>query len=643
VRASTVDAKGRFVPLRTIDARGGSWVATVVTTFCVVLLAQLVRAYVPLAFELGEEIDGSRGYMTAGAVAAVAFASPALAAVGGLAGRGRTALVAAVVMLGGARLGIQLVHPIPVWLGTLAVAVGLLAVPVVVGAVRRVAQDGALLVGVLLGLALDTAIRAGALTWDLVWQDGIVPVGVALATVALAVAAAVSVPLRGWSSSTPPSLRLAAFGPFLALQLLFLQNPASLASQSDLSLPVAAGAVLLIDAVALAAAGLQPRFGPLVAVVLSAMAAVGGYLLVDASGAAAMLTFGAEQVLLVLLLGKALIPEPSRRLRPGPLAASCALGSLAFVVVVFAYQAAFEVALPLPNAYVAPAAAAIVGFAAVPRRGTIAAIPARVAVVPLALLAVPALVGIGAPERSTAPAESPDVRVVVYNVHGGVTVDGQVDPQATADAIEAQDPDVVVLNEVGRGWPIFGTLDAAEWLARRLEMPYLFEPAADLRFGDAVLSRLPVVASSGGRLPFGAGPQQRSYLSVTFDVGDGRELVVIGTHLQESGSDPETRTRQIEFLLDAWGGATPAVVAGDMNMQPGEDDVQLFLDAGLVSVQDEIGDPCEPTAFEPKPEKPCDRPDWIFATPDLRLSGFEITRTSASDHLPITVAVTVPR
>jgi endonuclease/exonuclease/phosphatase family metal-dependent hydrolase len=250
------------------------------------------------------------------------------------------------------------------------------------------------------------------------------------------------------------------------------------------------------------------------------------------------------------------------------------------------------------------------------------------------------LVGLSAPEIGTSTAKDATVRILVFNIHGGVNVDGQVDPEATALAIEAQRPDVVVLNEVARGWPIFGGLDAVEWLSRRLEMPYQFEGAADLQFGNAILSRLPVIASSGGQLPFGEGPQQRSYLSVTFGV-DGRELVVIGTHLQESASDPQTRTRQIESLLGAWGGVTPAFVAGDMNMQPGEGDVQLFLDAGLVSVQDAIGDPCEPTAFEPKPEKPCDRPDWIFATPDMGLADFVIVRTPASDHLPISVTVTL--
>lgn len=622
-----------------VDERG-FWSSSILVALSLVLLAQLVRAYVPLAFQLGEEIGGTGGYISAGVIALVVFASPALAAIGRLPGGGRTGLIASVVGLGAARLAIQFVHPIPVWLGTLAVAAGLFAVPVVVGFVRRVADDGALLLGVYLGLALDSAVRAGALSWDIAWQEAAPAWLVSIGMVALTVAAAIAVPSNGGVRATPPALRIASFGPFLALQILFLQNPAALASQAGLSLLVAAGVVLLIDAGVLIVANLRPRVGPLVAAGLVALAGVGGYLLVIVSGPGAVFLFGAEQIVLALLLGRALIPEPTGPARPARLAWSCALGSVAFVAVVFAYQVAIEVPLPFSKAFVPAAAAVVVGLSAVPRRGTIGfAVPARAAAVPLVLVSVSVLVGLGTPQIGTSTAEDATVRILVYNIHGGVNVDGQVDPEATALAIEVQRPDVVVLNEVARGWPIFGGLDAAEWLSRRLEMPYLFEPAADLQFGNAILSRLPVVASSGGQLPFGEGPQQRSYLSVTLEVG-GRELVVIGTHLQESGSDPATRTRQIESLLRAWEGVSPAIVAGDMNMQPGEEDVQLFIDAGLVSVQDAIGDPCEPTAFEPKAEKPCDRPDWMFATPDLTLVDFGITRTPASDHLPIAVTVT---
>jgi endonuclease/exonuclease/phosphatase family metal-dependent hydrolase len=617
------------------------WWAAILTALSSALLFQLVRAYIPLAFELGEDIGGSAGYLTAGAVAIAVFASPALGGIGGRAGRGRVALVAAVVLLAAARVAVQLVHPIPIWLGVVAVVTGLVVMPTIVSVARRAEGDAALLTGVFLGLALDTAIRGGFLTWDVAWQEGPTAIGVAIVLGVLAIVAAVALPIEG-ASLEPPALRLALFGPFLALQLLFLQNPAAVASQSELSLPIAVAIVLGGDALALAIGSLRLRIGATSAGFLMVLAAAGGYFLTEVTGTTASIVFAVEQTLLILLLLRALIAEPLRPERLGRLAGACALGSVAFVAVVFAYQVHNEVRLPFPNAVVLAAAAAIVGIGALPRRGTIAGwVPRGAVLIPVALLAVPAVVWAAEPALQRVPGQGGAVRIVSYNIHGGVNADGQVDPETTAQVIEAQDPDVVLLQEVARGWPIFGGLDAAEWLSRRLEMPYRYVPAADEQFGNAVLSRLPIRATAGGELPLGEGPQQRSYLTVVVDAGGGQELMVIDTHLQESSGDPETRTRQITTLLDAWSGREPAVIAGDMNLQPDEDDVQLFLEAGLVSVQDEVGDPCEPTAFEPKPEKPCDRPDWIFATPDLALSDFVIVASPASDHLPVVVTVTI--
>lgn len=628
-----------MAPPTTWRDRRRYWWAAVLTALSFTLLAQLVRAYVPLAFELGEEIGDNAGYLIAGAVAAAVFASPAL---GGLiAGRGRVALVSGVVLLAAARVAIQLVHPIPVWFGTVALAAGLVVLPSIVAVVRRAHGDDALLTGVVLGLALDTAIRGGFLTWDAAWHEDPTAIGVATGLGVLAIVAAVAIPLET-ASSQPPALRLALFGPFFALQLLFLQNPAAVASQAELAMPLAVATVLAGDALALGIGSLRLRVGAASAAFLMILAGVGGYLLTQVTGPAAAILFVVEQMLLMLLLLRALIAEPPRPESIWRLAGSCALGSLAFVGLVFAYQIHVEIPFPFPNAVVPALAATIVGIGALPRHGTVAGWVPRVAVaIPMALLAVPAVVWATEPALETVPAQAGSVRIVSYNIHGAVDVDGQLDPEAIAEAIEAQEPVVVLLQEVARGWPIFGGLDAAEWLSRRLEMPYVYVPAADEQFGNAVLSRVPILGSTSGELPYGEGPQQRSYLAVRLDLGGGGELLVIDAHLERRFEDPETRRRQITTLLDAWGGEEPAVIAGDMNLQPDEDDVQLFLDAGLVSVQDEIGDPCDPTATEPDPEEPCDRVDWIFVTPDVEPSGFEIVETRASDHLPLAVTVTI--
>jgi endonuclease/exonuclease/phosphatase family metal-dependent hydrolase len=64
------------------------------------------------------------------------------------------------------------------------------------------------------------------------------------------------------------------------------------------------------------------------------------------------------------------------------------------------------------------------------------------------------------------------VRIVTFNVRGAVGPDGNVDPDAIADSIIALEPDVVLLQEVTRGWVIHGTMDLLEYLQARLHMTY---------------------------------------------------------------------------------------------------------------------------------------------------------------------------
>ena len=58
--------------------------------------------------------------------------------------------------------------------------------------------------------------------------------------------------------------------------------------------------------------------------------------------------------------------------------------------------------------------------------------------------------------------------------------------------IEEQQPDIVALQEVTRGWVIYGSFDMLVWLSQRLDMPYVYGPAADSVWGNAILSRYPM-------------------------------------------------------------------------------------------------------------------------------------------------------
>jgi endonuclease/exonuclease/phosphatase family metal-dependent hydrolase len=89
--------------------------------------------------------------------------------------------------------------------------------------------------------------------------------------------------------------------------------------------------------------------------------------------------------------------------------------------------------------------------------------------------------------------------------------------------------------------------------------------------------------------------------------------------------------------LGAVGPVAPLVVAGDMNIAPDDPEVALFTDAGLIDAVAATGDPCRTTSAEPTSD--CDRPDWVFTTPDIVVTDVRIGTGGASDHLPIHVTI----
>jgi endonuclease/exonuclease/phosphatase family metal-dependent hydrolase len=604
-----------------------------------VALAQVIRVLFPRILLLGED----SGYLFVGLLALGVFAAPLL--VLPFARRG----VAAQVMVPGglaivaARMLLQLIHPIPAWLAFAGPGAALAGMALLLVGIRTRYAIGPWLASAgVLGLAVDTAIRALWHTWDLVWQDGAAAVlwtaavlGVAL--VGLWIAA------RGSARSVPIGSAgggiLSAFGPYLMLQLVFLQNPGYVGSQSGVGFPGVVLTILIGDALALAAAVLMSRPpGRATAIVAAGLAASLGWLAISTQDLGTIALVVGLQILATACLAAGLAPGgrkvPARRVVLGTAAAG-----LSFAVLVLVWMIDIDRPLPFPRQAVPAAAAGMVGLAAVLRarspRPAEAVAPGAVRAIGVAMLAlavlVPGFLWMTRPATDATPIPGPQVRIVSYNIRGAIGIDAMQRPDDIVREIASSDPDVVVLQEVARGWPVMGTADVLVYLQAGLDMPYRYEPAADGQLGNAILSRLPLRPISAGPLPTVPGKQDRSYLAVRVEVGDD-QLVVVGTHLETDSLE------QIKAVLDAWGGATPALIAGDMNMQlDDEASIALFRKAGLVDASAATGDPCRTTSSEPTSE--CDRPDWVWLTPDLEIRSFRIGALDASDHLPIHVTV----
>ena len=615
------------------SARTWVWVAVALSWF---VLSECIRILFPLLYHVRETTGAALTIV----IALIVFLAPALAGPLSRSIGLPRALLSSVVVLAIGRVAMGLMHPIPLWLAGVATAFGLVAITLEIAAGWM--RGAPLVAAVFLGLSADAAVRGAFQTWDAIWHASVLSAAVGLAVGVGLITSAWVVGRLDWEPVGASGFGAVAIGPFLLLELLFLQNPAFAASATGLAMPVAVALVLFGDVLAIAAVASARGTG--VERAIASILLVGGTaVLAIAGGAPVAIALPVTQASAATLLVCALTRGGGHAEGAvGRSGLAAALGLALFVGLAFAYQIQIDVPLPIPRPVWPLAGAALLALAASRRVSSEAErgrVPWPAGLVPLIGLAiVPGALALSGHVTPQAPVGRGPIILLDWNVHSAVNADGQIDPDAIAGVIDAQHADIVILQEVGRGWPIGGEVDLAQWLSRRLGMSYAWSPAADDQFGNLVLSHLPIEDVSAADLPYGEGPQHRSYVRVVLEVAPGRTLTVFGTHLQD-GDRPTTNAAQIRTLLRAWDGEPATIIAGDMNVQPTEPNAGLFAAAGLVSAQDAAGLSDASTAREPN--FPGDRVDWIFASSDVAYSGFEIYPSAASDHLPLIVAVTI--
>jgi endonuclease/exonuclease/phosphatase family metal-dependent hydrolase len=240
------------------------------------------------------------------------------------------------------------------------------------------------------------------------------------------------------------------------------------------------------------------------------------------------------------------------------------------------------------------------------------------------------------------------LRLMTYNVHGCRGMDGKFAPERIARVIARERPDVVCLQELDQERSRSGGIDQVDIIAKRLQTEYHFHAVMEVddgRFGNAVLSLLPVHLRESGPLPSAPRAKQmfsledRGALWVTVEV-DGHEIHVVNTHLSLLERE---RRLQVEALLDGrWLGNDACegavVLAGDFNAAPQSWTLRR-LSEHLRPV----------SALHPHPRRlhtwsgrlPLRQIDHVLVSDTVRVANTHVPRTRlsrvASDHLPLVV------
>ena len=181
------------------------------------------------------------------------------------------------------------------------------------------------------------------------------------------------------------------------------------------------------------------------------------------------------------------------------------------------------------------------------------------------------------------------LRVMQFNIHAGVSRFGGVGIARIAAEIRAAHPDLVSLNEVDDGTIRSGRTDEPAYLGAATGLHAVFGPNLfgydGGRFGNAILSRFPIVSTHNTRLPGRPHAEPRGLLEAEVRIGH-RTISFYSVHLTQGGRGALTRVRQAEAIGRVVRSTPrPTVLSGDLNSGPGDLPVrilrQYLLDAQL--------------------------------------------------------------
>ena len=245
--------------------------------------------------------------------------------------------------------------------------------------------------------------------------------------------------------------------------------------------------------------------------------------------------------------------------------------------------------------------------------------------------------------------QRPTLRVMTYNIHSCIGLDGKVRPERIAQVIRSARADVVALQEVDAHRARSRQHDQARVIAESLSMSHHYYAIADWngeQYGLAILTRYPLEHVRSGRLTeadHGRRAEARGALWVRIETPAG-PVHVINTHF---GLRRDERLRQAEVLLGPdWIGGIPAeepvILCGDLNAGPKSPVCRSFgqrLRDAQTSVKNHRP---RATFFSTLPLR---RLDHIFVSPHFHVDNIVLPRTPAakmaSDHLPVGAELTL--
>ena len=224
------------------------------------------------------------------------------------------------------------------------------------------------------------------------------------------------------------------------------------------------------------------------------------------------------------------------------------------------------------------------------------------------------------------------LRVLTFNICHAQGSDGKIDLERTAAVINSVHPDLVALQEVDSGTQRTNRVDQPTELARLTGLTAVFGdniPYQGGRYGNAVLSRLPILRHDNHPLPSHYKGEQRGVLEVEVELPTGQPLLFFATHFDYRRYYDRERLDSVRTVNDliAARPAAFALLAGDLNARPAS------------TVLSELGNYWRRANYPVLPTYPAAFPykqiDYVLFRPECRWRVREVmvlADSLASDH-----------
>jgi endonuclease/exonuclease/phosphatase family metal-dependent hydrolase len=202
--------------------------------------------------------------------------------------------------------------------------------------------------------------------------------------------------------------------------------------------------------------------------------------------------------------------------------------------------------------------------------------------------------------------------------------------QKIVSFIKPFNPDIIGLIEVDAGSFRSGNNNQAEEIARELDHFHVYQSKYQ---NDSVAQKVPVLNKQGNAIL--TSQEIVSHKFHYFRVGVKRLVIevelesfsVFIVHLSLKFRHRQYQLQDLHTMIGKQ--KKPVIVAGDFNVLWGDRELQLFLAASNLRNANSNGQPSHPS------RAPKRQLDYIFHSPQIQVTSFQIPQVKFSDHVPL--------